>query len=265
MDKQRRGLETITPSKEFADKVFESARKEAGAKSGNIVQVFNFEQTQSDTTYQTAYGFNPIYTRIRANLNAFTVPGFTTLYGKRIVSIKATMVAYRDPSNLDQFNIVKLGNETLWYQKTNEPNRALSGEIDPNLYGFFVFDDTDSVPNIRIEAPYVFQVNNAETPPAGGTAMSVQVVVKVAIECDGAEWHDAERDAERDRKLKNEGWTIYRVPGSVCLKSLPCPAELKELELDEEEFLTRVHAYNTTTARSVVMRIKEKHFVKGEF
>jgi hypothetical protein len=89
--------------------------------------------------------------------------------------------------------------------------------------------------------------------------------VKVAIECDGADWHDAERDAERDRKLKNEGWIIYRVPGSVCLKSLPCPAELKELDLDEDEFLNRVHAYNTTTARSVVMRIKEKHFVEGEF
>jgi hypothetical protein len=182
MDKQRRGLETITPSKAFADKVFESAKKEAGTKSGNVVQLINFQSAQSAATYLTTYGVNPIYTRIRAALNEFTFPGITTLYGKRIVSIRAVMVAYRDPSNLDQFNICKIGNETLWYQKTNEPNVVLSGEIDPELYGYFVMDNSESVPNIYIETPYVLQVNNATTPPAGGTSMQVEVVVKVAIE-----------------------------------------------------------------------------------
>lgn len=84
--------------------------------------------------------------------------------------------------------------------------------------------------------------------------------VKVAIECDGAQWHGGERDAKRDHRLNQEGWTIYRLPGYVCKKTLPCPAELKELNLDKDEFNDRVHAYNTTTARSVVMRIKAKHF-----
>lgn len=84
--------------------------------------------------------------------------------------------------------------------------------------------------------------------------------VKVAIECDGAGWHDAEKDAERDKKLRRAGWTVYRIPGHMCNRVLLCPAELKELELDEEEFAQRVHDYMTKTARGVVMAIKQKHF-----
>jgi very-short-patch-repair endonuclease len=84
--------------------------------------------------------------------------------------------------------------------------------------------------------------------------------VKVAIECDGSQWHDAKRDAGRDKKLREAGWTVYRVPGKVCNRVLLCPAELKELELDETELANRVHDYLTTTARSVVFAIKRKHF-----
>jgi len=84
--------------------------------------------------------------------------------------------------------------------------------------------------------------------------------LKVAIECDGAKWHDPVKDAKRDRKLREDGWTIYRVPGKVCNRVLLCPAELKELELDEDEFARRVQEYMTSTARSVVFAIKRKHF-----
>lgn len=40
---------------------------------------------------------------------------------------------------------------------------------------------------------------------------------KVAIECDGAEFHqDREKDARRDAKLKSLGWTVYRISGKAC-------------------------------------------------
>lgn len=86
--------------------------------------------------------------------------------------------------------------------------------------------------------------------------------LKVAIECDGAQWHDPEKDAKRDRKLEREGWTIYRVPGKVCNRVLLCPAELKELELNDHEFAERVHDYMTNTGRSFVVAIKQKHFTR---
>ena len=43
-------------------------------------------------------------------------------------------------------------------------------------------------------------------------------VAKVAIECDGAAWHqDKDKDARRDEKLRLEGWFVYRISGKNCL------------------------------------------------
>lgn len=55
-------------------------------------------------------------------------------------------------------------------------------------------------------------------------------VIKVAIEMDGKEWHDAAKDAARDRNLIAEGWTIYRIPGGHCKRQLLLPSDL-EMEL----------------------------------
>ena len=40
---------------------------------------------------------------------------------------------------------------------------------------------------------------------------------KVAIECDGKNFHDAETDAKRDAKLEATGWTVYRFTGRECM------------------------------------------------
>jgi len=40
---------------------------------------------------------------------------------------------------------------------------------------------------------------------------------KVAIECDGKQWHtDKQKDADRDAVLQKMGWTVYRFPGFLC-------------------------------------------------
>ena len=42
-------------------------------------------------------------------------------------------------------------------------------------------------------------------------------VAKVAIECDGKEWHkDSAKDQERDNKLERMGWMVLRIPGWQC-------------------------------------------------
>jgi very-short-patch-repair endonuclease len=41
-------------------------------------------------------------------------------------------------------------------------------------------------------------------------------VAKVAIECDGAAFHDEKKDEIRDRNLRDAGWTVYRFPGWMC-------------------------------------------------
>lgn len=42
-------------------------------------------------------------------------------------------------------------------------------------------------------------------------------VAKVAIECDGKEFHqDVRKDIERDRLLESLGWRVYRITGADC-------------------------------------------------
>lgn len=42
---------------------------------------------------------------------------------------------------------------------------------------------------------------------------------KVAIECDGRAFHqDAAADAQRQREIEHEGWTVYRISGRACKK-----------------------------------------------
>lgn len=40
---------------------------------------------------------------------------------------------------------------------------------------------------------------------------------KVALECDGAAYHDEEADAKRDAALREKGWRVYRFPGWLCV------------------------------------------------
>jgi Protein of unknown function (DUF559) len=45
-------------------------------------------------------------------------------------------------------------------------------------------------------------------------------VAKVAVECDGAEWHlDSAKDAKRQRQIEAMGWAVYRISGSDCKKA----------------------------------------------
>jgi very-short-patch-repair endonuclease len=41
---------------------------------------------------------------------------------------------------------------------------------------------------------------------------------RVALECDGKQWHDKKRDADRDAELLDLGWTVHRFPGWQCFK-----------------------------------------------
>lgn len=54
-------------------------------------------------------------------------------------------------------------------------------------------------------------------PVAGFFVDFANPVAKVAIECDGAAYHlDQAKDAERDRRLRELGWEVYRFSGRAC-------------------------------------------------
>ena len=47
--------------------------------------------------------------------------------------------------------------------------------------------------------------------------------VKVALEMDGKEWHNKEKDLARDKKLYSAGWRVFRVPGRECYTDFDAP------------------------------------------
>lgn len=57
-------------------------------------------------------------------------------------------------------------------------------------------------------------------------------VARVAIECDGKDFHDERRDASRDAELARSGWRVWRIPGWACIKN---PGECVELRQALEE------------------------------
>jgi very-short-patch-repair endonuclease len=63
---------------------------------------------------------------------------------------------------------------------------------------------------------------------------------KVAIECDGFQWHmDRVKDYERDSKLHRLGWRVYRVSGRHCMTETKFDDDNNELDVSHPAALLR--------------------------
>lgn len=82
-------------------------------------------------------------------------------------------------------------------------------------------------------------------------------VTRVALECDGAAYHDPVKDAKRDAHLGRMGWTVYRAPGSVCMKEMQLPSESGLADCDLAEYRG---AFLTKTIRGLLQTIVQRHF-----
>lgn len=84
--------------------------------------------------------------------------------------------------------------------------------------------------------------------------------LKIGIECDGKQWHDAERDARRDARLANEGWMIFRITGSECIRS----ADFNDLteHTDKDAFMRRFYMQ---TSEGLLTAIQRTYFMEPEY
>ncbi|MFV9511794.1 endonuclease domain-containing protein [Tepidibacillus sp. LV47] len=61
---------------------------------------------------------------------------------------------------------------------------------------------------------------------------------KIAIECDGHQFHSSkeakERDKRKDKFLRSKGWKVIRIPGWMIYKSLPRVIRIIEDEIKDE-------------------------------
>lgn len=73
--------------------------------------------------------------------------------------------------------------------------------------------------------------------------------LKIAVECDGKEFHqDVEKDMRRDKRLFEYGWKVYRISGSDCNKSVSDDYYDIEYHNDYPDKQSRIldDFYNTT-------------------
>lgn len=86
-------------------------------------------------------------------------------------------------------------------------------------------------------------------------------VVKVGIECDGAEFHhDKEKDRKRDEALRKEGWIIYRIPGSDCVRPVKDEYYNRDLYYYPEEKEEILREFYHGTIEGLVKAIGIYHF-----
>ncbi|NSX05066.1 endonuclease domain-containing protein [Cupriavidus gilardii] len=83
-------------------------------------------------------------------------------------------------------------------------------------------------------------------------------VVKIALECDGKEWHDAERDAKRDADLLELGWSVYRVTGKQCAKTRFMLSPEQKRDYGEDVDSAYIQRYDSETVVGAIKKIKQR-------
>lgn len=81
--------------------------------------------------------------------------------------------------------------------------------------------------------------------------------LKIGIECDGKEWHDAARDAERDKRLAQAGWMIFRIQGHECVREVDTYQEEHRYSERDKADLCK---YYGSTSEGIIKAIKQAYF-----
>lgn len=91
-------------------------------------------------------------------------------------------------------------------------------------------------------------------------------IKKVALECDGREFHDAKKDAERDAVLLSKGWRVLRVTGSQCYRTrtMLSPHEMEQRGEDVDAYYEMQYERGTiheaiTELRRIFGRIQPEY------
>lgn len=85
--------------------------------------------------------------------------------------------------------------------------------------------------------------------------------LKIAIECDGADFHDYEKDSIRDGVLQNNGWTVFRITGSECTRIITSPFD-DEYYYDKPASSHDISEYFNKTSEGILIAIKAMFFDK---
>lgn len=87
-------------------------------------------------------------------------------------------------------------------------------------------------------------------------------VIRVALECDGAEWHqNVKKDRNRDTVLESMGWTVYRAPGWQCNVDFDRPEDWADMS-EQDKFNWR-WGVESQSLKPILMEIKRRCELSG--
>jgi hypothetical protein len=89
--------------------------------------------------------------------------------------------------------------------------------------------------------------------------------LKVGLELDGRDWHNEEKDRERDQLLARYGWKIFRIKGSETTVPFRLPIELEEAGVADEERCHEIENWLLNTADGVITSIDYVYFLRRPF
>jgi very-short-patch-repair endonuclease len=85
--------------------------------------------------------------------------------------------------------------------------------------------------------------------------------LKIGLELDGKDFHDKEKDKQRDLNLKQQGWTIYRISGKEMYRTnYTTIGEIDYNEMSEQEIHNKLSYWLLETGDGVIQAIKEIYF-----
>lgn len=84
--------------------------------------------------------------------------------------------------------------------------------------------------------------------------------LKVGVELDGKQWHNADKDRVRDEFLASVGWHIYRITGSEAHKTVDIPHYPDEYDYDEQKLEEIYEDYFMNTSEGITRAIDIIYF-----
>ena len=87
---------------------------------------------------------------------------------------------------------------------------------------------------------------------------------KIAIELDGKDYHDPEKDRKRDIELNAVGWKVFRIPGYKMVRQVKDSSDFESWELREnyDEVMEAMHHWILETGDGVIEAVSQVYFTK---
>lgn len=118
------------------------------------------------------------------------------------------------------------------------------------------FEDIRRVGNIVLFPQY---------PVSGCFIDFANPALRIGVETDGKEWHDREKDYQRDKDLEQLGWTIYRLTGKECNRDISLAEIEEDYSLSQCEKGRKLKEYFYTTSEGLARALRIVYFTNESY